>query len=235
VPDPAACGVLLRLDGVVHAGDLAVQAFARHVAAAAPGDRGRAVLAGMRGLLEGRPDLLDAGVELAGPGLLDAEDGEQAVELLAAAAGLAPGAINTAWRAARADLAGTAWIIDPPAGLAGIVEAAAGRALLAVLTGPGDPAVDAVLDACELTGRIRRAVALPVAAALQHLLPDVGGNPGRLLMIGTRWAGELDAAHAAGAATAMVDRFARGTGHPDHRAADLAGLVDIVRSWIAAP
>ncbi len=227
-------GVLLRLDGVVHTGDLAVQAFARHVAAVAPGDRGRAVLAGMRGLLEDRPDLLDAGVELAGAGLRDAEDGAQVVEQLATAAGLEPREVDAAWRAARTDLAATAWIIEPPAGLSDIVDACTAGGPVAVLTRPADPAVDAVLEACGLTGRIQRVLTTPVAEALERLLPDVDGDPGRVLMIGTRWADELDTARAAGTATAMVDRFGRRVGRPDHRAADLAGLVDIVRSWIAA-
>ncbi len=168
--------VVLRLDGVVHSGDLAAQAFARHVAAALPAEPGRAVLAGMRGFLEGTPDLLAAGIELAGPDLAAAEDGEQAVELLAAAAGLDAAGVEAARRASRVDLAASAWVLDPPDGLAEIVAATAGRAGVAVLTVPNDPAADPVLEACELTGSVDAVVRLPVSTALGQLLAAGGAD-----------------------------------------------------------
>ncbi len=226
--------MVLRLDGVVHSGDLAVQAFARHVSAGLPAEQGRAVLAGMRGFLEGKPELLALGLELADDALRDADDGEHAVELLAAAAGSDAQDIETARRRSRADLAASAWIVEPCRGLAEIVRATAGQAQLGVVTVPHDPAVDAVLDACDLAEHVRRVLFLPMDSAVGQLLAAVDNEPGRVLMIGTRWTGELDAAKAAGAGTALVDRFERGRGRPDGRAADLIGLLDMVRSWIAA-
>ncbi len=234
MPHPVPLTLLLKLDGVVYSGDLAVQAFARHVAAAVPAEQGRAVLAGMRGFLEGKPELLRAGLDLAGDELLDAEDGDQAVDLLAAAAGLGRGDIERAWRQSRIDLAGSAWIVEPCRGLAEMMRAIAGKAEVDVVTVPQDPAVDAVLAACDLAGNVQRVLALPIANAIGQVLPAVDHDAGRLLVIGTRWSGELDAANAAGARTALVDRFERGRGRPDGRATDLRGLLDMVRSWIPA-
>lgn len=226
--------VLLTLDGVVHSGDLAVQSFARHVASALPTARGLAVLAGMRGLLEDKPDLLASGIELAGPELLAAQDGERAVGMLAAAAGLTGARIAAAREASRADLASSAWVIDPPDGLPEIVEALAGRARAAVLTERHDPAAGPVLHACGLTGRVER-MFLPVSSAIRDLRGPADGGSHRLLMIGTRWAGELHTAAAAGFDTAMVDRFSQARGTPTWRVPQLAALVDIVRTWITAP
>ncbi len=231
--DPAFGGVLLRMDGVVHSGDLAVQSFARHVASALSAEQSLAVLAGMRGFLEQKPDLLATGTELAGPELRTAEDGERAVEMLAVAAGLGASRIDAAREASRSDLSASAWVIDPPDGLTEIVDALAGRARVAVLTERHDPAAGPVLDACGLTDRVEQ-VLLPVSSAIRHLVPADGGSD-RLLMIGTRWAGELHTAAAAGFDTAMVDRFGQQRGMPTWRVPQLAALVDIVRTWITAP
>ncbi|MEP6562632.1 MAG: hypothetical protein ABJD68_16350, partial [Nakamurella sp.] len=72
----------------------------------------------------------------------------------------------------------------------------------------------------------------PVATAVATLFD--GEEPRRILVIGTRWDGELDAAAAAGCVTALVDRYRRGLGSPDWRATGLADLADRIRSWAAA-
>ena len=234
MPNPAPPrSVLLQLDGVVHTGDLAVQSFARHVASAVPADRGRAVLAGMRGFLEGKPELLAAGTQLAGADLLDAEDGDRAVELLAAAAGLGAREVAAARRASRMDLAASAWIVEPADGVTRMLDLLDRRASVAVLTLPDDPAAGAVLAACGLTDRVEL-LALPTPAAVGRLLEGNDGEPRRVMAIGTRWSGDLEVAAAAGCLTVLVDRFGRGRGAPTWRTAGCAGLVDIVRSWIQA-
>ena len=119
---PAPVGVLLRFDGVVHSSDLPVQSFARHLTDALPTDQVRAMIAGMRGFLEGKPELIPAGIDLAG-----AEDGYQAVELLGRAAGLTDAVIAAAYRASRADLAASAWAVDESDGLDELLAALDGR------------------------------------------------------------------------------------------------------------
>ena len=138
---PAPVGVLLRFDGVVHSSDLPVQSFARHLTDALPTDQVRAMIAGMRGFLEGKPELIPAGIDLAG-----AEDGYQAVELLGRAAGLTDAVIAAAYRASRADLAASAWAVDESDGLDELLAALDGRVSRAVFTEPDDPAASAVLD-----------------------------------------------------------------------------------------
>src|SRR6478752_3685946 len=143
---PATLGVLLRFDGVVHSGDLPVQSFARHLTDALPADQVRAMIAGMRGYLEGRPELIPAGIDLA-----SAEDGDQAVELLGRTAGLSERVITGARRASRADLAASAWAVDESDGLDELLAAIDGRASLGVLTEPDDPAAPAVLESIGIT------------------------------------------------------------------------------------
>ncbi|MGS0687823.1 hypothetical protein ACVBEQ_22140 [Nakamurella sp. GG22] len=222
---PNQLAVVLRLDGVIHAGDVAVQSFARHAAGALPADQARAVIAGMRGFLERAPGA-------AGP--RDAEDGDQAVAVLAAAAGLPQARIEAARLASRHDLAATGWLLEPSDGLENLLASLRG-ALVVVLTTAPDPAAAAVLDACELTDRVDMVTEGPVTSVLPVVLERIGATtaPERLLMIGTRWVGELAAAQAAGAATGMVDRFARNLGTPTWRSAELAGLVEPARQWCA--
>ncbi len=223
---PIQLAVVLRLDGVVHPADLAVQSFARHVAEALPADGARDVIAGMRGYLEHAPGAT---------GPRDAEDGDQAVDMLAAAAGVPRARIEAARLASRHDLASTGWLLEPSDGLAELLESLRG-ALVVVLTTARDPAAAAVLDACELTDRVDLVTDGPVTSVLPAVLQRIGATtaPERLLMIGTRWAGELAAAQAAGAATGMIDRFDRNLGTPTWRSADLAGLVEPARNWCAA-
>ncbi len=221
---PNQLAAVLRLDGVVHAADLAVQSFARHVAEELPADRAGGVIAGMRGYLE---HASAAGV------LRDAEDGDHAVDLLAAAAGLPPARIAAARRASRLDLAASAWLLDPSPGLDELLVPLRGCALVVVVTSAPDPAAAAVLDACQLTDRIDEVTDLPVASLVPMVLQRIGATttPRRLMMIGTRWAGELADAQAAGCITGMVDQFDRKTGTPTFRSVDVTGLIGPAGHW----
>ena len=83
MPTPPSLAVALCLDGVVHDSDLPVQSFARHITEQLSAEQIRPVIAGMRGFLEGKTELMPSGVDLSG-----AEDGYEAVEILARTAGL---------------------------------------------------------------------------------------------------------------------------------------------------
>ena len=215
MPTPAR-RVLLTVDGVLHDSDLPVQAFARHVTEMLPAERVRPVIAGMRGFLEGKTELLPPDVDLSA-----AEDGEQAVEILARAAGLSSEQIESARLAGRGDLVASSWAVDEPDGLAELLAELSGRARVGVLAEPGDPAAAAVLDALGHRGRRDR-----------RRRSGTGSDPALVLVIGTRWAGELASAQHAGCATALVDRFGRGRGTPTYRATALPDLLDPVRRWL---
>jgi hypothetical protein len=225
-PDPApdaTATVALPLHGVAHTDDLAVQAFARHLAAAA-GPAGRTIIAGMRAFLEGRPELLPDP-----PWSEPPPSGYRAVELLAAAAGCGDAEIARARWASRRDLAASAWILDPADGVEDLLCMLAGTARAVVVAEPDDPATRPVLDALNLTGR----VTLAGEAELPALL--AGGDA---LLIDTSWVPRLAAAHAAGHSTALIDRFGTNEatcGEPDLTARDLAGLRPGVAAWLATP
>lgn len=212
LPPPS---VLLCLDGIVHDSDLPVQAFARHLAQELSAGQIRPIIAGMRGYLEAKPDLMPVGIDLT-----DAEDGYQAVETLARAADLTPEQIAAARRASREDLAASAWAVDRTDGLDELLAQLGGDAAVAVLVEPGDPAAAAVLESVDLPG----------ATVVDCIEPAIGDQ--RRLVIGTRWAGQLAEAHDARCDTALVDRFALGRGAPTFRSPDLTGLVGPVRGWL---
>lgn len=215
--------VTVALHGVAQDDDLGVQAFARHLESLAPG---RGIVAGMRAFLEARPELAPPPPWSPAPPPVT---GYRAVAALAAAAGLTPAQITGAHRASRLDLAGSAWVLDPAAGLAELLHLLAGRADPILVADPDDPATAPVLDALELAGRV------PVRSAAR-LITELAVNPtGRpALLIDADWSPVLAraAAHAAGPATALVDRFGSGTGAPDLRAADLPGLLPGVAGWL---
>lgn len=224
--------VLLALDGVVHVSDLPVQAFARHITEQLAPDQVRPIIAGMRGFLECKTELIPAGIDLT-----DAEDGYQAVQILARTAGLVDSGIAAARRASRVDLAASAWAVDPADGLDELLALLAGRATVVVQVEPGDPAVSPLLDAIDLAGE-PSLVESDTGAAVRNLL--AGGSvdpadPRRLLAIGARWRGDLEAAAAAGCTTALVDRFNRGAGRPTWRATGLADFLDPIRTWLEQP
>lgn len=203
--------VVLTLHGVAHSDDLGVQAFARHLATAA-GTGGQPIIAGMRAFLEHRPQLA------APPWSTPPPTGYAAVEALAAAAGCTPEVIAHARGASRADLAGSAWILDPADGLPDLLELAVGRADVMVVAEPDDPATGPVLDALDLADRVTLTAAPPA------------GRPA--LVIDAAWTPNLAAARAAGQATALLDRFGTGDARPDLRAADLPGLLPGITAWL---
>jgi FMN phosphatase YigB (HAD superfamily) len=210
--------VAVTLHGVAHSDDLAVQAFARHLSATA-GARGRdgaQIIAGMRAFLEGKPHLLPDP-----PWSEPPATGDRAVKLLAVAAGCTDDDIARARRAARHDLARSAWILDPADGFEELLALLAGRTRLVVVADRDDPATGPVLDALELADRV--------------VLVDDRTGPivdGPALLIDGTWAPRLAQARAAGHTTALVDRFGADAGEPDLRARDLPGLLPGIAAWL---
>jgi hypothetical protein len=229
VPIEQTSAVLLRLDGVVHASDLPVQSFARHLTEQLPAELVRPLIAGMRGFLEQKPELIPTGTNLD-----QVEDGYQAVEQLARAAGLTPAQIAAAWQLSRADLTSSAWAVDASDGLEELLTDLTAQCACYVYSDGADPAALSVLTAIDLDHRVQLLPdSLPVATA--RLLRGSGNDadrPIRILVVGTRWNGELDAA-AAGCGTLLIDRYGLGRGSPDWRAADLARATPQIRSWAA--
>lgn len=208
--------VLLRFDGIVHTSDLPTQAFARHLTERLTAEQIPALIGGMRGFLEGKPELIPPGIDLTG-----AEDGEQAVEILARAAGLDQSVIEAARTASRFDLAASAWAVDRAEGLDELL-AALDDATVTVLTAQDDPAAAALLQSEEIT--VDTLIQAGFPAALDQLL-DSGPGHSPLIVIGTRWSGELSAAHTAGCITVLLDRYGAGRGTPTLRGAQLSELV----------
>ena len=215
--------VVLPLHGVAHDDDLTVQAFARHLDAAAP-VAGRSIVAGMRAFLEGKPQLAPS-PPWSLTGSVPAT-GDAAVELLGLAAGCSPDEIERARRASRHDLGSSAWILDPADGLSELLDLLAGRADLVLIADPDDRTTGPVLDALELADRF----AVIRTAELQDVLTGR-----RALLIDTAWEPALAAACATGPTTALVDRFGTGDGAPDLRASDLPGLLPGITTWLDGP
>ncbi len=242
MPSPTA-GLLLRLDGVVIDGDLAVQSFARHVCEQLPAELQRTVIAVMRGFLERRYELIPPDIDLSA-----AEDGDQAVQLIARASGLSPARIADARRASRVDLAGSVWALDPADGLDDLLAGLPGGVKVAVQVEPGDPAAEPVVQAVDRSHRVASITAEPLPAAARNLAAELSQEDspsvldksenafrttplGQILIIGARWSGALTAADAAGCATGLIDRFGVGAGTPTFRADGLSGLLPDVLAW----
>ncbi|GGM17641.1 HAD family hydrolase [Nakamurella endophytica] len=231
-PAPPAVALLLDLDGTLYDSDLPVLAYARHVTEHLAPDAATAVVDGIRGFLEGRS------LGLSTADLSGAEDGYQAVELLAAAAGVLPESVSRAYHASRADLASSAWAVQAPAGLVELLAELGDRAHVAVVTNAPATGVDEVLEAVRLRPWVDEVVTdagKPVAmpALVAGLLERLGGDAAadRLLAAGDRWYSDLEPTARAGGVTAYVDRFGRGDGRPTWRAGDLTALVPDIARW----
>ncbi len=213
----------LPLHGVAHSDDLAVQAFARHLAAAA-GPAGRSVIAGMRAFLEDKPQLMPDPPWPAPP-----PTGYRAVEALAVAAGCGDTEIALARDASRRDLAGSAWILEPTDGIEDLLRLVDGRARLLVIADADDPATAPVLDALDLVERVETAGIADLVDTVR-LASTLAPHP--VLLIDVSWSPVLAAGRATGHTTAMIDRFRTGLGEPDLRAADLSGLLPGIAAWL---
>jgi FMN phosphatase YigB (HAD superfamily) len=231
VPTVPVVALLFDFDGTLFVGDLPTLAFARHCGEQLPGAAAVALIDGIRYFLEGK----STGARRHHPGA--ARDGNEAVDVLAAAAGLRTEQIRRAYRLSRRDMAGSAFTLEAPPGLPEVLADVA-AAYVAVMTDADDIGVAEVLTAtgvAEYVDEVFFDAGKPGArsAVIESVLSRIGATnaPDCLLVAGDRWATELAPAHSRGAATALVDRFHRGEGSPTFRAPDLAGLLPEIRSW----
>jgi phosphoglycolate phosphatase-like HAD superfamily hydrolase len=234
---PAGLALIFDFDGTLYVGDLPILAYARHCAEQLTDQSATDLIDGIRFFLEGK----SAGNRRID--LSDAEDGYQAVEVLASALGLTDPQVRQAYRLARADLAASAFALEAPEGLVALLDQLRGAdqrhgVHIAVVTNAAALGVGEVLAAIELAGLIDEVIidagkpaGMPdiIAATLRRI--DAVDTPDRLMVVGDRWADDLADAHRARAVTAMVDRFSRGDGEPALRAADLVGLIPGIRQW----
>lgn len=220
--------LMLDFDGTVYTGDLPVQAYARRLAEQLPDPARTGLIAGMRRFLEGRHVPGDPGTDLS-----MAEDGYQAVELLAIAAGLDAGQLSVGYRASRLDLAGSVFALDPVDGLAELLRELGSRAVVVLVSNADVTGVHEVLDAVGLTPWLDEVV---VDAGKPGCWPDLlsrvveeVGSAERIMAVGDRWSSDLAPVSAVGGWTALIDRFGRADGAPDVAGPDLEGLLPRIR------
>lgn len=218
--------LVLDFDGTVCLGDDAVVSYARELAAH-PGAED--VEADLRAFLAD-PD--------SDPRLHDADDGYQAVSLLAEAAGIAPDARQAAYQASRDRLDTAA--LHAPAGLRELLRELDVRRVLCT-NAPGQR-LNPILDDLGLAEVIdyvlpdARKPAL-MGMHLAKLLEAAGlsGHPEQLMSVGDIWANDLAPALELGCATAYVDPFGRDRGPAHARAASITDLYDDLRDWARDP
>jgi FMN phosphatase YigB (HAD superfamily) len=231
VPDSLA--LMFGFDGTLYVGDLPILAYARRCTEHLAPDAATAMIDGIRFFLEGKT-ISDRHIDLQG-----AEDGRQAVEILATALGLTADRIRLADQLARADMAASAFALDVPEGLSELLSEMVGVHVVVVTNAQGG-AVAGVLSALGLAEHVHEVVADAgkpdnmsniVAATLSRI--GATGEPHRLMVIGDRWSDDLADAARIGAVTGLIDRFGRDDGNPTFRARDLTGLIPDIRQWAA--
>lgn len=223
-------GVLvLDLDGTVILGDTPVLAYARAVEACTP----RAT-----GLTERVVAFLAA--PGAHPALVTAQDGYQAVQLIAESVGIDDVSRNAAYARSRAGLAEDLGDVRTPTGLADLLATLPVHR--AVVTNSPADGLDALLKKLGLTtvlDEVRGSAGKPAG------LPDVLGDllsrhgleqhPHRLLSVGDIWVNDLAPALGLGCATAYVDALDRRQGPAHVRGRSLPDLYDHLTDWAHDP
>lgn len=221
--------LVLDFDGTVCLGDEAPLGYARELAEH-PGASD--LVAQVRAFLDD---------PTADQRLRDADDGYQAVAMLAREAGVPPDAYDPAYRASRAALDPAA--LSAPDGLPQLLAElpaygvhrvlctnAPAQQLAPILTAIGlDGVLDEVLtDAGKPRRMVEHLTALLAATGLTV-------TPEGLLSVGDIWANDLAPALELGCATAYVDPFGRDRGPAHARARRLPDLYDDIRDWACDP
>lgn len=221
--------LVLDLDGTVILGDTPVLAYSRAVEASTP-------------LADGLTDqvvafLADPGAH---PTLAGAQDGYQAVQLIAESVGIDDTSRNAAYARSRVGLADDLGDLRTPEGLADLlVDLPAHRVV--VTNSPAD-GLDSLLDKLGLTsvvdevhGSAGKPAGLP--SVLLGLMSGHGieSRPHRLLSVGDIWANDLAPALELGCATAYVDALDRRQGPAHVRGACLPDLYGHLAAWASDP
>lgn len=219
--------LVLDLDGTVLVGDDPVLAYADAAAALldarSPG-RGAELRATVDAYLAGEP-------------AVDAPDGYTATAAAARALGLGGPELAAAY----ASVAGRLehYDIAAPPELAPLLAGLPPGIRVVVASNAPLEWVARVLERVELAdlvderhGDLGKPDGLRTLAArltAEHELPAA-----RLFGVGDIWRNDLEPIAALGGETALIDRWGRSGGDPDHRAATFAGIVPAIRAWATA-
>ncbi|RZU65764.1 FMN phosphatase YigB (HAD superfamily) [Microterricola gilva] len=215
-------------DGTVALGSGPVLAYANAVAAelAAPAARQ------LRDEVESALELHPSG-RLPGSGAIDGYD---LVRVLAAQWGTDAALLSRAYRQSRELLATPAAPIHPVPGLADVLAAARGNAVLVLATNAPDIRLDDALRQLGLDGAfdiVRHSVGKPRGMA--PLLDELAGpDAGAVLSIGDVWVNDLQPVHARGGMTALIGP-ADPLATPSMRAETLEELFPAIADWLALP
>lgn len=221
--------LVLDLDGTVILGDTPVLAYARAVEATAAYADG----------------LTDQVVEfLADPSgdadLAGAQDGYQAVALIAAAIGIDDERRNAAYARSRLGLAEDLGDLRTPEGLAEVLASLPVHRVV-VTNSPADGIEDLLerLGLSEVIDEVHGSAGKPegLPAVLMGLMSRNGitGAPHRLLSVGDIWANDLAPALELGCATAYVDALGRRQGPAHVRGTCFPDLYDDLTQWAHDP
>lgn len=220
--------LILDLDGTIVIGDDPVRVYlaaaAERLATSDPG-----AAAELR-------DVVEAYLE--GERAVDAPDGYQAVARTGLRLGLSPSDLDAAYASVlRTEEA--IELVAPPELAPLLTDLRPGIRIVVASNGP--PAwVDRVLVAVGVAELVdERHGSLGKPAGLERfageLLERYGWKnaPQRLLGVGDIWMNDLAPLAALGAGTALIDRWGRSGGTPQHRGAVLAELAPAIRRWAA--
>ncbi len=222
--------LLLDFDGTVCVGDGPVWAYAEAVfAELAEGGSSHQVDTGAI-----RQQL---GAFLDGHAAGDYIDGYAAVAHVASAH-VSADVLQRAYRASRRALADGTLDVHAPRGLAELLQELSPRVERVLVTNAPIDGVAETLETIGLASHIDRIVSdARKPDSWTALLPELlaGRAPQNCLAVGDIWANDLAGPHAAGCATALIDRFGTRAGTPDVSAPDFETLIDSIRFWAESP
>jgi FMN phosphatase YigB (HAD superfamily) len=176
---------------------------------------------------------------LAGGTADEAIDGYALVASIASGHGLDASALSAAYRRSREALHDGRIVVQAPEGLAALLAARPADVRCALVTNAPVDGIGPVLERIGLAnafdvlvGDAGKPAGMP--ARLQRLLDRFAVPADALLSVGDIWVNDLEPVAALGGTTALVDRFGRGGGSPDLRAASLRELYPDLAAWWSA-